>query len=174
MIGIVGELALRAVFIAIGATMLEKLSFTYLLLGLALTATAVQLFRHRAGGPSIPRNVVVAAARRRGVRPALLVFAANAFALLGLRALFFLVSGLLARLAYLSIGLAGILAFIGAKLVLHFAHLHSEAVPEISTGVSLAVIALALAVTTAASLLRTRSISARSSSDRRARRPRTA
>ena len=53
---------------------------------------------------------------------AYIVFVANAFALLGLRALFFLVKGLLDRLVYLSTGLALILAFIGVKLVLHWAH----------------------------------------------------
>ena len=51
-----------------------------------------------------------------------IVFVANAFALLGLRALFFLVKGLLDRLVYLSTGLAIILAFIGVKLILHWAH----------------------------------------------------
>ena len=53
---------------------------------------------------------------------AYIVFAANAFALLGLRALFFLVKDLLDRLVYLSTGLALILAFIGVKLILHWAH----------------------------------------------------
>ena len=85
---------------------------------------------------------------------AYIVFAANAFALLGLRALFFLVSGLLDRLIYLSTGLALILAFIGGKLVLHFAHLHDHAIPEISTGVSLGVIGAILAVTTVASVIK--------------------
>jgi hypothetical protein len=42
-------------------------------------------------------------------------------------------AALLDRLIYLSTGLALILAFIGAKLVLHFAHLHAPAVPELST-----------------------------------------
>ena len=65
---------------------------------------------------------------------AFIVFAANAFALLGLRALYFLVKGLLDRLVYLSTGLALILAFIGVKLILHWAHADiSPAVPEIST-----------------------------------------
>jgi tellurite resistance protein TerC len=85
-------------------------------------------------------------------REAYIVFAANAFALLGLRALFFLVSGLLDRLVYLSTGLAAILIFIGIKLVLHFAHEHRPGIPEISTGLSLAVIAAVLALATAASL----------------------
>jgi tellurite resistance protein TerC len=92
-----------------------------------------------------------------GVTPhAYIVFAANAFALLGLRALFFLVSGLLDRLVYLSTGLAAVLGFIGLKLVLHFAHLHSHAIPEISTGLSLAVIAVILTVTGVASAVAAR------------------
>ncbi|MCW6006491.1 TerC family protein [Micromonospora sp. CPCC 205371] len=86
-----------------------------------------------------------------------LVFTANAFALLGLRALYFLVSGLLDRLVYLSTGLALILAFIGVKLVLHWAHKDiSDSVPEVSTNVSLIVIGAVLAVTTVASLIKVR------------------
>ena len=83
-----------------------------------------------------------------------IVFVANAFALLGLRALFFLVTGLLDRLVYLSSGLALILAFIGVKLILHWAHGLDPRVPEITTAVSLAVIAVVLAVTTVASLIK--------------------
>jgi len=109
-----------------------------------------------------------------------IVFTANAFALLGLRALYFLVQDLLDRLVYLSTGLAIILAFIGVKLVLHWAHGLSDSVPEISTGMSLAVIVVVLAVTTVASLLKSRrdptarahagSLRARSESERPARR----
>jgi tellurite resistance protein TerC len=86
-----------------------------------------------------------------------IVFAANAFALLGLRALFFLVQGLLDRLVYLSVGLSVILAFIGVKLILHWAHEDvSTSVPEISTAVSLGVIVVVLATVTVASLIKTR------------------
>ncbi len=85
-----------------------------------------------------------------------IVFVANAFALLGLRALFFLVTGLLDRLVYLATGLALILAFIGVKLILHWGHGLQTRVPEISTPVSLAFIAVVLAVTTVASLVRSR------------------
>ncbi|SEG85975.1 tellurite resistance protein TerC [Thermomonospora echinospora] len=86
-----------------------------------------------------------------------IVFTANAFALLGLRALFFLVEGLLERLVYLSIGLSVILAFIAVKLLLHFAHEDvSTSVPEIPTPLSLSVILGILAVTAVASLLRVR------------------
>jgi tellurite resistance protein TerC len=87
---------------------------------------------------------------------AYIVFVANAFALLGLRALYFLVSGLLDRLVYLSTGLSIILAFIGVKLVLHYGHLQDDAVPEIATTTSLVVIAVVLTVTTVASIVRTR------------------
>ena len=85
-----------------------------------------------------------------------LVFVTNAFALLGLRALYFVLQGALARLVYLSYGLAAVLGFIGVKLVLHWAHGVWPEVPEVPTLLSLAVIVLVLAVTTAASLLTTR------------------
>ena len=87
---------------------------------------------------------------------AYIVFAANAFALLGLRALYFLVTGLLDRLVYLSAGLALILAFIGVKLILHWAHGLWHGTPEISTPLSLAVIGGVLVITTVASLIKVR------------------
>ncbi|TDO11843.1 tellurite resistance protein TerC [Mycobacterium sp. BK086] len=94
-----------------------------------------------------------------------IVFTANAFALMGLRQLYFLIGGLLDRLIYLSYGLSLILAFIGVKLVLHALHENSlpfinggrhVAVPEISTGMSIGVIGVVLLVTTVASLAKTR------------------
>jgi tellurite resistance protein TerC len=203
--GIVFALMLRGVFIFLGATLLEAFSFMFLIFGLVLLVTAVQLFRHRESDPRIEDNPVVSAARRvlpispdydrgrfitarqgrRMLTPmflvlvaigttdllfaldsipavfgvttsAYVVFCANAFALLGLRPLFALVSGLLNRLVYLALGLSAILGLIGVKLVLHFAHLQNDAIPEISTGASLCVIAVILAVTTVASLRRTR------------------
>lgn len=81
-----------------------------------------------------------------------LVFATNAFALLGLRALYFVLHTTLAKLVYLNHGLAVILAFIGLKLVLHWAHGIWPATPQIPTPVSLAVIVAILAVVIAASL----------------------
>jgi tellurite resistance protein TerC len=203
--GIIAALGLRAVFIALGATLLSLLSFMFLVFGLLLIWTAVRLYRHRDEDPDVGNNPLVRATRRllpvsdayaggrliaraggrRVVTPlfivfvaiggtdilfaldsipavfgvtdqAYIVFAANAFALLGLRALFFLVTGLLDRLVYLSAGLAVILAFIGVKLILHWGHGLSHRVPEISTPISLAVIAAVLAVTTVASLIRSR------------------
>jgi tellurite resistance protein TerC len=204
--GIIIALVLRVVFIALGATLLSLFSFMFLVFGLLLIWTAIQLFRHRDEDPDIEDNALVRAGRRflpltddyvggkmvtrvggrRMVTPlflvliaigssdllfaldsipavfgvtseAYIVFVANAFALLGLRALFFLVKGLLDRLVYLSTGLSIILAFIGVKLVLHWAHEDlSKAVPEIGIGLSLTVIVLVLVITTVASLLKIR------------------
>ena len=204
--GIIVALVLRVVFIVLGATLLSLFSFMFLVFGLLLIFTAVQLFRHRDEDPDVEDNALVRVSRRlfpvtsdyvggkmivrtggrRMVTPlfialialgstdllfaldsipavfgvtdeAYIVFVANAFALLGLRALFFLVKGLLDRLVYLSTGLAVILAFIGVKLVLHWAHQDiSASVPEIATPVSLAIIVLVLVVTTVASLIKIR------------------
>jgi tellurite resistance protein TerC len=94
-----------------------------------------------------------------------IVFTANAFALMGLRQLYFLIGGLLDRLVYLSIGLSIILGFIGLKLMLHALHKNTLPfinggqyvdVPEISTGLSISVIGVVLLITTVASLIRTR------------------
>ena len=204
--GIIIALVLRVAFIALGATLLNLFSFMFLLFGLLLIGTAIQLFRHRDQDPDIEDNALVRAGRRflpltddyvggkmitraggrRMFTPlflvliaigssdllfaldsipavfgvtdeAYIVFVANAFALLGLRALFFLVKGLLDRLVYLSTGLSIILAFIGVKLVLHWAHKDiSHAVPEVGIGLSLGVIVTVLLVTTVASLLKVR------------------
>ncbi|MEU7021344.1 TerC/Alx family metal homeostasis membrane protein [Streptomyces sp. NPDC046203] len=82
-----------------------------------------------------------------------IVFTANAFALMGLRQLYFLIGGLLKKLVHLSYGLSVILGFIGVKLVLHALHESGVHVPEISIPVSLAVICGVLAVTTVTSLI---------------------
>jgi len=162
--GILAALVLRAIFIALGAALISTFSFMFLIFGVLLVLTAVQLFRHRDQDPDIDDNALVRLTRRllpvtesyhdgrmltrvdgrRVATPlfvvfvalgstdilfaldsipavfgvteeAFIVFAANAFALLGLRALYFLVTGLLDRLVYLSAGLSAILAFIGVK-----------------------------------------------------------
>ncbi|MDN4613793.1 TerC/Alx family metal homeostasis membrane protein [Leifsonia sp. F6_8S_P_1B] len=97
---------------------------------------------------------------------AYLVFTANAFALMGLRQLFFLIGGLLQRLVYLAQGLAVILAFIGVKLVLHALHVnelpfinggeHIDWIPEIPTWFSLAFIGATIAVAAVASQRKTK------------------
>jgi tellurite resistance protein TerC len=83
-----------------------------------------------------------------------LVFAANAFALLGLRALYFLLKGLLDKLVYLSLGLSIILMFIGVKLIMTYVHEIVAEVPKIPTLVSLAVIGSILVISTVASFIK--------------------
>jgi tellurite resistance protein TerC len=85
-----------------------------------------------------------------------LVFAANAFALLGLRALYFLLKGLLDKLIYLSLGLSIILMFIGVKLIMTYLHEVWVEVPKIPTVGSLAVIGIILVVSTVASLVKSK------------------
>lgn len=85
-----------------------------------------------------------------------LVFTANAFALLGLRALYFLLKGLLDKLVYLSIGLAIILIFIGLKLVITYAHEINKDIPKVPTGISLGVIAAIIIIAVIASLIKTK------------------
>jgi len=95
-----------------------------------------------------------------------IVFTANAFALLGLRHLYFLLSGLLLRLKYLGLGLSVILGWIGIKLAIHALHKnelpfinggeHVDWLPEISTELSLGVILGTITIATVASLIATR------------------
>ncbi|WP_411284046.1 TerC/Alx family metal homeostasis membrane protein, partial [Lapillicoccus sp.] len=156
--GIGMALVMRGIFIALGAALLELFSFMFLIFGVVLIVTAVQLYRHRDVDPDVADNGLVRLARRaltvtetydggrmfsrhagrRAVTPLFIVLlaigssdllfaldsipaifgvtdepyiviAANAFALMGLRPLFFLVKGLLDRLVFLSTGLALIL-----------------------------------------------------------------
>ena len=86
---------------------------------------------------------------------AFIVYTSNAFAILGLRALYFLLSGLLDRFHLLAQGLAIILAFIGVKLVLQASHkVINSSVPEIPSLVSLGVIVVVLAGSITLSLRR--------------------
>ncbi|WP_345770698.1 TerC family protein [Blastococcus saxobsidens] len=215
--GITFALALRTVFIVVGAAAIANFSWVFYLFGAILIYTA--WVQARSGGhddqEDYKENAVLRFARKRlrttdeyhsdrmtvkldGKRfltplaialiaigtadvifavdsiPAIfgltqetfLVFTANAFSLLGLRQLFFLIDGLLDRLVYLAYGLAVILGFIGVKLVIHALHKNEvpfvnggEAVtviPEVPITVSLAVILVTLLVTTLASLWRVR------------------
>ncbi|MFD0665259.1 TerC family protein [Thermocatellispora tengchongensis] len=205
--GIAAALVMRVVFIVIGAAAISLFSWTFVVFGLFLIYTAVQLVRHRDEEPQVDDNTLLVYARRvlpatsdfhggrllardeegrRVVTPLLfvfvaigstdllfaldsipavfgitsdpfIVFAANAFALLGLRALYFLIQGLLRKLVYLAIGLALILGFIGVKLILAFLHQDvSPSIPHVPTPLSLAVILLILVVTTVASLIRSK------------------
>jgi tellurite resistance protein TerC len=214
--GITFALALRTVFILVGAAAIENFSWVFYLFGGILIYTAWVQARSGAGhDEDFKENGVLRFARRHlrtteeyhsdrmtvrldGRRyltplaialiaigtadiifavdsiPAIfgltqetfLVFTANAFSLLGLRQLFFLIDGLLDRLVYLSYGLAVILGFIGVKLVIHALHKnelpfinggeHVTVIPEVPISVSLLVILATLLVTTVASLWRVR------------------
>lgn len=88
---------------------------------------------------------------------AYLVFTANAFALLGLRVLYFLLAGLMDRLAYISWGLAAIMVFIGIKMLLHALHENGVDVPEVGTSLSLGVILGVMTITVIASVVKSRS-----------------
>ncbi|MBC7632331.1 MAG: TerC family protein, partial [Flavobacterium sp.] len=84
-----------------------------------------------------------------------IVYTSNAFAILGLRALYFLLSGLLDRFHYLGTGLALILAFIGVKLILQATHKTIDtSIPEIPSLVSLGVIIVVLAGSVGLSFLK--------------------
>jgi TerC family integral membrane protein len=91
-----------------------------------------------------------------------IVLTANAFALMGLRQLYFLIGGMLERIVYLSVGLSVILGFIGVKLVIealhgsHIDHLGSIPLPEIGIATSLLFILATLTITVGASLAKTR------------------
>jgi tellurite resistance protein TerC len=217
-IGILIALALRFIFIAIGAVAISRFSWVFYLFGAFLIYTAYTLVRDHFkshGHDEAPGGKFIDFIKRRvnvtdeyhgakisikkdGKRyytpllfamiaigsadllfaldsiPAVygltkepyIVFTANAFALLGLRHLFFLLSGLLSRLVYLGIGLSVILAWIGVKLVIHALHenelpfinggKHFEGLPEISTNTSLGVILVTITIATVASLIKTR------------------
>ncbi|GII87641.1 tellurium resistance protein TerC [Sphaerisporangium siamense] len=90
-------------------------------------------------------------------KDAFIVFTANAFALMGLRQLYFLLGGLLQRLVYISYGLSFILGFIGVKLILEALHAGGVSwAPEVPIWVSLSVIGVTMVVTTVASLIKAR------------------
>jgi len=216
MIGIIIALVLRGIFIAVGATLIENVSWIFYIFGALLLVLAWrQAFSNHDSDPANGR--LVGLARRilpitddyhrdrisvkidgkRFFTPMLLtivaigvvdivfavdsipavyglteeayiVFTANAFALMGLRQLYFLIGGLLERLVYLAQGLAVILGFIGVKLVLHALHVNElpfvnggqnvEWAPEIPIWFSLLFIGLTIAVATVASLRKTRNV----------------
>lgn len=215
LIGIVLALALRGLFIALGAALIASFSWVFYLFGGLLVYLGWRQISHRVQDGEFHENIVFRTLRklvrvtdgydgsrvmvmRDGKRwftpmlvvmlaigsvdlvfaldsipavfgltqEAFLVFTANAFALMGLRQLYFLIGGLLARLVHLSIGLGLILAFIGIKLILDALNDNSlsfvnngqplEAVPTLGIETSLGVIVGVLLVTTVASVLTTR------------------
>jgi tellurite resistance protein TerC len=214
MIGIIIALVLRGAFIAVGATLIENVSWIFYIFGALLLVLAWrQAFGSHETDPANGRlvkfarrilpitddyhrdRISVKIDGKRFFTPMMLtivaigvvdivfavdsipaiyglteeayiVFTANAFALMGLRQLFFLIGGLLERLVYLAQGLAVILGFIGVKLVLHALHVNELPfvnngqnvlwAPEIPIWFSLLFIGATIAVATVASLRKTR------------------
>jgi tellurite resistance protein TerC len=187
--GIAMALVLRGIFIALGSAAITKYSWVFYIFGIFLIYTSYKLFTEdqekewkegraiswlRKRGASSLTIVLVAIAFTDLIFaldsiPAIfgltkdpyIVFTANAFALMGLRQLYFLLGGLMNKLIYLNEGLSVILGFIGIKLVLEAIHgggthkILGIHVPEISTQFSLAIIVTTLLVTIIASLVRT-------------------
>jgi len=187
--GIAMALVLRGIFIALGAAAIDRYSWVFYIFGAFLIYTSYKLFTEdeerewkegkailwlRKRGASSLTIVLVAIAFTDLIFaldsiPAIfgltkdpyIVFTANAFALMGLRQLYFLLGGLMDKLIYLNEGLSVILGFIGIKLVLEAVHgggthkLLGIEVPEISTQFSLGVILITLIITVVASLVNT-------------------
>jgi tellurite resistance protein TerC len=187
--GIAMALVLRGIFIALGSAAITRYSWVFYIFGIFLIYTSYKLFTEdqekewkegraiswlRKRGASSLTIVLVAIAFTDLIFaldsiPAIfgltkdpyIVFTANAFALMGLRQLYFLLGGLMNKLIYLNEGLSVILGFIGIKLVLEAIHgggthnILGVHVPEISTQFSLAIIVTTLLVTIIASLART-------------------
>ena len=187
--GIAMALVLRGIFIALGAAAIDRYSWVFYIFGAFLIYTSYKLFTEdkekewkegkvilwlRKRGASSLTIVLVAIAFTDLIFaldsiPAIfgltkdpyIVFTANAFALMGLRQLYFLLGGLMDKLIYLNEGLSVILGFIGIKLVLEAVHsggthkLLGIKVPEISTQFSLGVIVITLFIIVVASLVNT-------------------
>ena len=194
LLGILIAIVLRIILIFAGVALVTRFTWVFFFFGAFLIFTAYKLINEKSEVENDEAKLVIFL-RKRGLGnfgialialgitdlifaldsiPAILglttstyvVITANIFALMGLRQLYFLLSGLMQRLKYLGVGLSIILAWIGVKLVNHALHKnelpfinggeHVELIPEISTELSLAVIIVTLIVTTVASLLVTR------------------
>jgi tellurite resistance protein TerC len=187
LLGILMALVMRGIFIVIGAAVVERFVAVFFFFGAILIWTAYKLITEDPEEDEWQENRVITALRKRGystftialvalgttdllfaldsipaifglTRDPYIVFIANAFALMGLRQLYFLVGILLKRLVYLSKGLSIVLGFIGIKLIIEALHgigidyIYGVKVPHVSLTVSLGVIISALAVTTVISL----------------------
>ncbi|MFZ9043743.1 MAG: TerC family protein [Candidatus Nanopelagicaceae bacterium] len=187
LLGILMALVMRGIFIVIGAAVVERFVAVFFFFGAILIWTAYKLITEDPEEDEWQENRVITALRKRGystftialvalgttdllfaldsipaifglTRDPYIVFMANAFALMGLRQLYFLVGILLKRLVYLSKGLSIVLGFIGIKLIIEALHgigidyIYGFKVPHVSLTVSLGVIISALAVTTVISL----------------------
>ena len=187
LVGIILALILRGIFIALGAAAISRYTWVFYIFGAFLLYTAYKLISE-SGEKEWKEGRVITWFRNRGASPILIVlvaiaftdlvfaldsipaifgltqdpyivFTANAFALMGLRQLYFLLGGLMTKLIYLTKGLAIILGFIGVKLIIEALHgggthkIMGIEIPEISTGFSLSVIIGTLFMTTVLSLV---------------------
>lgn len=190
LLGIMLTIAIRGLLIPLGAALISRFASIFFLFGAFLIYTAYTLAKENEDD-EWKEGRVVSALKARGVStftialvalgltnlvfsldsiPAIfgltkdpyIVTTANIFALMGLRQLYFLLEGLLARLIYLSKGLSFILAFIGVKMIMEAFHgigvdeIAGFHIPEVSLEVSLGVIVASLLITTVASLTATR------------------
>ena len=200
--GIVGAIVLRAVFVFLGAAVLDAFHFAIYVFGAFLVVTGIRLARHRnveihpernpvlrllgrvvplsadydgdrlltrvdgrrVATPMVGALVLIATfdvvfavdsipAIFAVTRETFLVFAANAFSLLGLAALYFVLVDMLDRFRYLNVGLAAVLVFVGLKMVL-------ADVIHVPIVVSLGVVVAALGASVPASFARARAESA--------------
>ena len=187
LIGILFALFLRVVFLFVAIEAITRFIWLFFLFGGLLIYTAYQLVREDAGDDEWQEGRILSWLRTKGLKPfALAIFAlgitdllfaldsipatvaltndkyiafmANAFAMMGLRQLYFLVEMALTRLAYLSKGLSVILAYIGFKLIIEallglgIEDIGGVVIPEPSLVFSMGVIFSALAVTAIVSL----------------------
>ena len=190
LLGIMLTIAIRGLLIPLGAALISRFSSIFFLFGAFLIYTAYKLAKENEDD-EWKEGRVVTSLKDRGLSiftialialgltnlvfsldsiPAIfgltkdpyIVTTANVFALMGLRQLYFLLEGLLARLVFLSKGLSFILAFIGAKMIMEALHgsgidqVAGVHIPEVSLEISLGVIVASLAITTVASLTATR------------------
>ena len=186
LIGIIMALILRGIFIALGSAAISRFSWVFYIFGAFLLFTAYKLISE-SGEKEWKEGKLITWFRKKGASPLTIVlvaiaftdlifaldsipaifgltkdpyivFTANAFALMGLRQLYFLLGGLMNKLIYLTQGLAIILGFIGVKLIIEAIHgggthkILGVEIPEISTQFSLIVIVGTLVITTIASL----------------------
>ena len=187
LIGIIMALILRGIFIALGSAAISRFSWVFYIFGAFLLFTAYKLI-NESGEKEWKEGKLITWFRKKGASPLTIVlvaiaftdlifaldsipaifgltkdpyivFTANAFALMGLRQLYFLLGGLMNKLIYLTQGLAIILGFIGVKLIIEAIHgggthkILGVEIPEISTQFSLIVIVGTLVTTTIASLI---------------------
>jgi len=187
LVGIILALILRGIFIALGSAAISRYTWVFYIFGAFLLYTAYKLIME-SGEKEWKEGKIITWFRKKGASPLTIVlvaiaftdlvfaldsipaifgltkdpyivFTANAFALMGLRQLYFLLGGLMTKLIYLSKGLAIILGFIGVKLIIEAVHgndIHyvlGVEIPEISTQFSLTVIIGTLVATTIASLV---------------------